>query len=301
MQSVKYDEILDVFQLDTVSDNGEVPEPAGDGWILEGLDRAFKGKELTRTVLGIDIYQYSAYASREQRIIPPLFRYLYESAAKALGSQESFLFRQEILSEHFISTGDGGFQIMSTPLHAIVFAMYLQARVAAFNGYLLMPRLRRIVGSLRLRYAITTDTVFRFYGNYFGAALINNARIMSRDSLDRLLVDAPSVEWFQRTLGSVESLALLDRQRVATLQPFKTYESSPFGDSVFPDSELKGDERSIRAVHIQHVGRITAKQATLDVYNLHLQVLIRRGSKDAPVGPTVVISLGNLNTSGIGV
>src|SRR4051794_12072769 len=100
----------------------------------------FAGKETTASVLGIDIYRYSQYCNEAQRLIPALFESLYDTARGSCLTLEKFLFQQEQFSERFIPTGDGGFQIFTTPLHGLVFAAYFQMILYAYNSHLMWPR-----------------------------------------------------------------------------------------------------------------------------------------------------------------
>jgi hypothetical protein len=296
VDSVDYQRILQVFRTDSPARDGALPE--GDKWITTDLERVFAGKEATKSVLGIDIYRYSSYAPEQQRVIPALFRYLYEAASDFCVKQESFLFQAQALREQFIPTGDGGFQIVDTPLHALVLAIYLQSNIEAFNGYLVFSRLRRILGPLRLRYAVTLDSVFRLDSNYFGSAIINNARILARDTLNRFLVDAATVEWFQSLIGSIESLQLLTREELFRLAPFRDYREADAQCSLFPEA-ASGQQTALRTIHLQHIGHVGAKRSVLEVFNLHVQVIVRRAAEDGSSTPRLMISLGNLNVGGI--
>jgi hypothetical protein len=298
VDSVDYKQLLEAFGIDSPAKDGVLPAEAGDARIIAAITRAFEGKELTKAVLGVDIYRYSKYPADQQRVIPVLFRYLYESTARSCERQEAFLFKDVKFTENFIPTGDGGFQILATPFHALVFAIYLQSKVESFNGFLLYSRLRRILGPLRLRYAVTMGSVFRLESNYFGKAIIDNARILSRDRLNRFLIDARSVQWFQEAIGSLESLLLLTRDDLPRLASLAGHQAD-MSQSIFPDAETMEHDRPLRTLQIQHIGPVDSKQSEFDVYNLHLQVSMRRTTRDGPARPLLVFSLGNLNSAGI--
>lgn len=90
-----------------------------------------------KVILGIDIYKYSQYPLVEQIYVPVLFDTLYRATVKNIISDESFIFKNygkkiEEYKNNFISTGDGGFQMLENPIQAIVFAVYFQSNVKRF-------------------------------------------------------------------------------------------------------------------------------------------------------------------------
>ena len=90
-----------------------------------------------KTVLGIDIYQYSQYRSLEQSIVPFLFKLIYNEAVDLCMEKPGFIFqkyKKEDFREQFIDAGDGGFQIFQTPLHAIIFAIHFELFVRYYNA-----------------------------------------------------------------------------------------------------------------------------------------------------------------------
>ena len=253
-----------------------------------------------KVVLGIDIYQYSQYPTVEQIYIPVVFDWLYHLAATNIIKHEKYFFSTYGNSEldfkkKFISTGDGGFQIFDDVLQAIIFATYFQTGLKRYvTGGATGPlekNLFKIVNSLELRYAISKDKIYSYKSNYFGPAIINNARMLSKDNLNRLLIDLNSVSWLNKNLNATENLLDIDKEALSKTIYFKDYDNSK-GSRLFDTSG------KILSVDLQKVGTLKAKETKLDIFNMHLQAKL-----DLIVGhqgyKIYVVTLGNLNTSGI--
>jgi hypothetical protein len=259
-------------------------------------DRYFADKEVSRAVLGVDIYQYSRMPNECQRLVPTLFKILHDSAAALCATKETFLFHEAEFAKAFISTGDGGFQILETPLHAVVFAAVFEVNLVGFNGFHLFPALRELLGPISVRYALTYDTLFEQDANFFGPAIINNARILSRDALNRFLLDAHTLEWFQENLITVESLLSLTTDDLRLIPAFQHYDMA-MESALFDRNQ---ERQGIKSVHLQKLGAVSAKHTVLDVYSLMLQVALERaGSDQERRGATVVATIGNLNSTGV--
>lgn len=253
-----------------------------------------------KVVLGIDIYQYSQYPTIEQIYIPVVFDWLYHMTATNIIKSEKYFFYNYGASvsdfkKKFISTGDGGFQIFEDVLQAVIFATYFQISVRRYvtggaTGQL-EKNLYKIVSSLELRYAISRDKIYSYKSNYFGPAIINNARILSKDSLNRLLVDLNSILWLTKNLNAAENLLDIDKEALAKTNYFKNYDKSK-------SSRLFDTSGKIISVDLQKVGTLKAKEAMLDIFNMHLQAKLEIivGHHEYKI---YVVTLGNLNTSGI--
>lgn len=257
-----------------------------------------------RAVLGIDIYRYSSYEYFEQTLIPVIFKILFDRAVKMSIDNSRFIFQKynsNKLQKSFLSTGDGGFLILDTPMHALVFAINFELAVRLYNSYHLYPKLRKIIGHLNLRYAITFDKIFEFNNNYFGTSIINNARILERDNLNRCLIDQASNEWFMINIDGIENLQVISINEVANIVDFQDYKlegENKVGNVIFANNGSR--ESGIINSDILKIGQITSKQTDLNIYNLHLQVAMRvADSKDKNKNRIITISLGNLNTTGI--
>lgn len=259
-----------------------------------------------KSVLGIDIYQYSTgYGVLEQALLPFLMRRIIETAIDQCFVHHKYIFqkydRQRIL-DHFISTGDGGFFIFDTPLHSLLFAINIATVVRVFNAFHFYPKLRSIIGSINLRYAITYDKIYKFHKNYFGRAIINNARILQRDNLNRCLIEQNVHKWFLVNIGGLENLQVITMSEISNIHDFlDDYDQNILED--YPD-EIFGiiEKRTYGIINsdILKIGKIQSKSTELNIYLLHLQVAIKLvNDDDINQSKVFTISLGNLNTAGI--
>jgi len=249
----------------------------------------------TKTVLGIDIYKYSEYPPDIQTYIPVLFNELYSITTETCIKKESFIFQKygdsiEHFKSHFISTGDGGFQIFDNPLQALIFCTYFQAYVRRLNSKsytsIIMINLCNIIGKIELRYTISTDKIYSYDNNFYGPAIINNARILAKDHLNRLLLDSNSLDWFDVNINTVENLLVFHKDDLMKSEYFCDYK-------VDKESLLFDKKLHFTSVDVLKIGNISSKNTVLDVYNLKIQVKLEVLNK------TFVITIGNLNTQGI--
>lgn len=257
-----------------------------------------------KAVLGIDMYQYSSYGEFEQTLIPFLFKTMFESTIRLCLENHKFIFQKYDIARierNFISTGDGGFMLFDNPLQALLFASNFAVVLRVYNAYHYYPKLRRIIGAINMRYAITYDKVYTFNNNYFGRGIINNARILIKDTLNRCLIDEHVHSWFTTNLDGVENLQIVTLNEVANIWEFsKGYDKSylEFNDEIF-ENEPSRKYGFINA-DILKVGVIQSKEASISVYNLHLQITISLTNDDDPNQKRLItVSLGNLNTTGI--
>jgi hypothetical protein len=273
--------------------------------LLNSLKKYISYDKITRkSVLGIDMYQYSSYGEFEQTLIPFLFKTIFESTIKLCLENHRFIFQKydhERIERNFISTGDGGFLLLDNPLQSLIFACNFAVVLRIFNAYHFYPRLRRIIGGINMRYAITYDKVYTFNKNYFGRAIINNARILIKDDLNRCLIDEHVHTWFTTNLDGVENLQIVTLNEISNIYEFsKNYDRAflESGDEIFENEPSR--KYGIINSDILKVGFIQSKETSISVYNLHLQVTIRLTNDDAPHQKRLItVSLGNLNTTGI--
>jgi hypothetical protein len=257
-----------------------------------------------RSVLGIDIYQYSSYGEFEQTLIPFMFKTLFSATIKMCLENHRFIFQEydeARIERNFISTGDGGFLIFSTPLHALLFASNFAIVLRIYNAYHFFPKLRSIIGGISIRYALTFDKIYSFENNFYGRAIINCARILQSDSLNRCLMDENVHRWFTLNMEGLENLQVITIEEIANISYFQDFDSAlveSHGDKIFgPDASRR---EGIINSDILKIGKIMSKETELNIYNLHLQVSLRLTNDDDPTQTKLVtVSLGNLNTSGI--
>ena len=256
------------------------------------------------SVLGIDIYRYGQYKHLEQTLIPVLFKVLFEKAIRLCLENNQYIFQRytkDRIERSFISTGDGGFLIFDTPLHALFFAINFEVMVRAYNAYHLFPKLRKIIGNLSLRYAITLDTIFSFENNFYGSAIINNARILEKDSLNRCLMDQNSYDWFLANIDGIENLQVYTIEDISNIQEFLEYDYKYIddGENQIIDTEISRRSGIINT-DILKIGQIHSKEVLMNIYNVHIQVALKIFADDKrDLKRTITVTLGNLNTAGI--
>lgn len=303
VSKLKYKELIEaVNKFDTTNINtsySTIPEENDLQDYLEDLihPESFSNK----SILGMDIFQYSQYELKKQTLIPFLFKLIQDAVFKNCMESNGYLFQKyqsaEKLEKDFINTGDGGFQILDTPLHAVCLAINYELLIRYYNSYHFYPKLRKLIGPISLRYSISSGSIFQFDNKYYGPGIINCARMLSKDSLNRCLIDQSAHDWFMHTMMGIENLQFISIEDISTYPSFALYDRGMASDyeMVFP-SEKDFSFQKIISTDVQQIGEIKAKSTTLNIYNLHLQFLGSiREVKDKPI----VITLGNLNLSGI--
>jgi len=257
-----------------------------------------------KSVLGIDIFQYTSYGEFEQTLLPFVFNILFKATINLCLKNHKYIFQkysQERINTNFISTGDGGFLIFDSPLHSLVFASNFAVILRIFNSFHFYPKLRKITGPIRLRYAITYDKIYTYENNYYGAAVINNSRIIIKDNLTRCLIDENVYSWFEINIDGLENLQIITINDIANIYEFKEdYDIAYLNeqDEIFEDEPSR--KYGIINSDILEIGKITSKEAVINVYNLHLQVSLNLyNDDDSEQCRTITVSLGNLNTAGI--
>ncbi len=262
----------------------------------------------TKAVLGFDIYQYSKFPQEQQTLIPHVFHQLYITTVLNCLEHESYLFQdknKDDFLDYFINIGDGGYQIFDTPFHAIIFAIYFQANIQRFNSIKsLHKEFRKFIGEITLRYSLTYDVMYRYRKNYYGTAIINNSRIISKDRLNRFLIDNNSCCWLTEQINGIENISSI------TLDDFKHFQFlDQFDKSIleskdnegkhsllFRNTESISSARILRSVE-QKIGEIKSKSDYISIHSLYIQALLYSGDKTRFNKFTV--SLGNLNIMGI--
>lgn len=305
IKSLEYKRILEILaDYDSESVYDKVNILPNSDELYEKIQSYIDVKSFNkRSVLGIDIYRYGLYKTLEQTLIPTVFKILFSKAIKLCLENNSFVFQnytKEKIEKSFISTGDGGFVIFDTPLHSLFFAINFEMTVRSYNSYHLFPKLRDIIGSISLRYAITYDNIFNFDNNFYGSAIILNSRILERDSLNRCLVDQDTYNWFLFNIDGIENLQVLTINEIANIYEFTDYDRTYIQD----DNEIMNSKVSrfsgIINSDISKIGQIASKEMLLNIYNLHLQVTMKASASTKSSNKrTITISLGNLNTAGI--
>jgi hypothetical protein len=299
MKAAMFEEVVGILTAEDIANNRTGETPPENEVLVASLDTYFSEREHEKAVLGIDIYRYSQFDNARQRLIPTLFDVIYKLAAGFCTDRERFIFHDQTLRERFIPTGDGGFQLLDTPLHGLIFAIYFQLAVETYNSFFAFPRLRGWLGPLTLRYALTSGTVFRQDSNFFGSAIISNARILAKDSLNRFLIDGACVEWFRRHIINIETLLTVVAEDICRMPGYVPCDTPDIDRSLIFGGQRGDFPRALRALQLQKIGTISSKQATLDVYNLYMQVLFSRLATELVGDRLMIVTVGNLNTSGV--
>ncbi|OYT16022.1 MAG: hypothetical protein B7C24_09955 [Bacteroidetes bacterium 4572_77] len=305
LKKLEFNKILETLrEYDTESTYEKVNIIPDNQELYDEISALINTKSFTRrAVLGIDIYRYGMFKHLEQTLIPAVFKIFFEKTIRLCLESNAYVFQnysKKTIENSFISTGDGGFLILETPLHAMFFAINFEVVVRSYNSFHLYPRLRKIIGSISLRYAITYDTLFQFDNNYYGSAIINNSRILDKDNLNRCLLDESTFNWFLLNTDGIENLQVYTIKDISNIYDFQNYNCEYINgvNEIIPKekSRLSGIINS----DILKIGQIQAKEMDLNIYNLHLQVSLNIHSDAANANHRLItISLGNLNTSGI--
>ncbi len=257
-----------------------------------------------KSILGVDIRKYGSFDDFVQPMIPILYRILFDEAIEHCLRTQEFIFQnytKESIKKQTIDTGDGGYLIFDTPLHSLLFACSFAMALRLFNSYHLFPKLRTIVGEINLRYAITYDRLYSINNNYYGRSVINNSRIINKDTLNRCLIDEGSYLWLLLNIDGLENLQVLSITEIANIDAFQKYDHSIVTSGKNEFFEEKENTRNFGIINsdILKIGMIRSKNTELNIYNIHIQVSVVMHADNKDKMRTITISLGNLNTSGI--
>jgi len=285
--------------------------------INEYLDIKHIQKE--KAVISIDIFQYSKYKQKKQTLIPMIFDLLKEIAKDWCKNDETAFFSKDDFDNNFINTGDGGFFIFNNPFQALIFNINFNTALHLFNSGHLYPKLFRYIGKITCRYCQTFDLLYKYNLNWFGPGIINNARIISKDKLDRFLIDENTYKWFLDNINGIETLAIIDISSV--LETFEmqygNYTSSIFRqalhDELIIDNIVKSGKKDQEPIgHFNNnyilncnclkIGEIKAKKDVLSVFNVSIQRIADiTDKKDKTKRSQFIVPIGNLNASGLQV
>lgn len=318
MKDFKLDEINSILSKDYYKVN---MDDTTEESFFEEIKVLFKSKKEKKAVLGLDIYKYSKYENEKQDLIPVILNkilaksYEYYAQYEPTSNQ-----RNSSLKTDFIDTGDGGYWFFENPLDALLFSMYVNAFIHLYNSFIIFPTIRKHVGMLTVRFAITFDEVYKIDNTSYGKAIINNARIMSKDKLNRLLIDNNTYEWFLKEINGVENLLNigvylcaknkriqdLEQNNVAVREKeskiIETYKNSYYMGFASNDGKISS---KIFNVICQKLEAINIKDENFNVYNVFIQynTILSNDEEGNDYEKyyieSVTLSLGNLNTNGI--
>jgi len=263
-----------IFNTSTKGQNHITPKE--EEVVLNTIQRL---KEDQYAVLGVDIYKYSQFPSDKQKLIPSLFfllKFVIDNDFCRYESLFSYHYDVEKLKGDFVHTGDGGYIFFKHPLEAIIYLLYFSYIVHLFNSHHLFSALRNFLGEpLTLRYAITYDNLYMIDSKFFGPAIIHNARILSKDKLNRLLIDRNTYDWFLANTNGIENLPNITKEDLTHL---KIPSTTPLETLFFNPSK----KTKIRSAFCQKLEKISVKDDLFDIYNLMIQYNI---AKINPVNP----------------
>ncbi|MCL2247318.1 MAG: hypothetical protein FWC10_09465 [Lentimicrobiaceae bacterium] len=256
------------------------------------------------SVLGLDIYKYSEYKKNKQNLIPFIFDYIYDKTLESIeNSKEVILFKEILLdkSKYFISTGDGGFILFKTPIHALIFNLHFFAVLHLFNTGHFFSKLSKYVDALVIRSALTYDKVYEYEGKYFGKAIINNSRILSKDRLNRFIFDESVFKYFNRKCNGIETISILCveniekilQERIDGMAFFQRRENfneynNPFNNPV------------IRSIHVQKIDDLQSKNTKMKLYNVEIQYSATwYNDVETNQATSFILTIGNLNSNNL--
>lgn len=257
-----------------------------------------------KTVLGLDIYQYSKKEEDKQRLIPILFDLLYKQTEQWLNDYEKPLFSNiDNLRKDFIHTGDGGFQILENPLCGIIFVLRFFTILNLYNIGKYLPELHAFIGDIEIRACLTKGNVFAYNSNYFGKPIIQNARILAADKLNRFIIDENINKWFDKELNGIASLQIRTQHEIECLfqLPVNSLEKS----KLFPQDhymlldDLPVGAYTIRSITKQKIGDVIVKNDVNSVYNIEIQTITI--IDNLPGMNTIFINIGNSNSNGLNI
>lgn len=295
MDEIKYDEITKLIQDTIIKSKMEV-------LVHESVCDYFKTRVSKKAILGMDIYRYSKFKFHEQSLVPLVFKEIVKLTCGQLSESEPALFRKyKIKDDTFqfesIDTGDGGFFIFNNPLDAVIFTIYFHALLHLYNSSNLHPYMsnfRKVIGEITIRYALTYDDIYLYDQNYYGSAIITCARILSKDRLNRFLIDKNVVDWYSLKMNSIENLQSIRYDDILKIDEFKDI-------GVLTSSFFSQPVNKICSVDLLKIGELTAKGDSVDIYNLCIKAFMLR--KTPILGTKEILkhtfTVGNLNTSGI--
>lgn len=283
----------DSFDFATKASNNEKQEK-----LEKELDKYLRRQDdKEQSVLGIDIYKYSKYDYEKQKLIPFIFSLLRNEAEQNFLRCEPFLkdyYSEKQLEQEMIHTGDGGFFIFRNPLDAVIFSLFFNIYLHLFNSFHFYPLLRKYVGPITVRYTITYDQLYKIDSYFYGPAIIKNARIISKDMLNRFLIDNRTYEWFLLNTRGIENLPII---RLKELNHLFSIEKEDEESFLLGDTEK---DPGIRYVFCQKLEKINVKDDDLEIYNLTIQsVLTCYSDKDSDNSIRITSTAGNMNCNGI--
>jgi len=242
-------------------------------------------------VLGLDIYKYSDFEENKQNLIPFIFDIIIDETVKHIRQSEKPIFAEDFsIRDKFISTGDGGFILFETPLHALIFNLHFYAVLHLFNTGHYFPKLSLYIGNVIIRSAITYDKIFCYENNYYGKAIIDNSRILRKDRLNRFIIDESVFNYFNKYFNGIESLPITTTKFIEKALKIKIDT-----DTAFFNQET--NSHSLKNIHVQKIEELYSKNTKLTLYNIEIQFFASIYDEDNnDCEASYILTVGNLNS-----
>jgi hypothetical protein len=267
-----------------------------ENFLIE-IENVLEKNILVKATFGFDVYKYSKMNNIQQLLLSYLLEHLISATCEHIKNYESYFFTDteiKYLNDTKISTGDGYYLFFENPLLAIIFAIYFNSNLQRINSnYPLFSHISDILGTISIRYCITYDELFNYNNVFWGKGIINCARILSLDKLNRFLIDNKSYDWFIKNTNGIETLKVLDHKDLELFKKNKTgqdYESIVFSD----DQKML---KCINTLDVQKLGNHSLKEDVFDIYNVYLQSTLT--SQADTFIQKYVCSLGNTSSFGL--
>jgi len=287
--------------VSTIFDKDDSDEQKQESNLLENFSKKVFGNTVEKkAVLGMDILKYSEYKEHQQNLMPFVFNIIFEKAIKDIEKTEKFFcFNKEEIRDDFIPTGDGGFFLFDSPLHALVFNLHFFAVLHHFNTGHFYPKLSKYVGEFVIRSAITLEKVFKYEKNHFGKAIIDNARMLHKDKLNRFIISNNVYEHFMKYFNGIESILIKSTEDISyAYEQRKNTRLNPHSKSYFFMEAIKSN--IIRSIHVQKMERTMSKNTEITFFNLEVQfqISVFNDDNDEEAIP-YIITVGNLNADNL--
>lgn len=253
------------------------------------------GEEPERhAVLGMDVYEYSKMDNECRIMLPVIIYECLQKTLKDLTINEPDLFQNtfhDSFKENFSDTGDGFFIVFDNPLLSLIFATYFQTNLNQFNIGIFLTEYKKLFNEkINLRYALTFDEIYIYNNKKYGNAIIKNSRLLSLDRLNRFLIDANAINWFEKNTYGIESLST-----------YKLNHKDGIEYKIIPkDTKSVFLNAGQVDINLMHIGKKTAKDDINNIYSMHLKILgSQLNDVDYQVAANFIVTLGSLNTEGI--
>jgi hypothetical protein len=255
--------------------------------------------KIKKAVLGLDIFKYSKAPQTNIKYLQFAFDLIVLCTRECCKLVEPSLFRKIEFNENFKHTGDGALIVFDTPLEALVFNCYFTYFLHLINSQILLERLILALSAstdtlsekalekkhrIIVRSVITYDEAFEYEGvaatgagKYFGKSVTNCARLLSKDSLNRFLIDESTQEHFFNLFHGIENIPSYDVATIAHIRSEHT--GSTPGDALISNlfkpilSEFHKRHNSFIQCHARQLDEMSAKKDQLSAFNTEVKVI----------------------------